>query len=633
MGPFSYLRSIYSLDTLDTRFTNPTSVPYKPTSNNGIDSSKKDDPAPSNRGRTDRNGQPVAEPSKWNTLEFYVYYLVFIVTVPYMFWIAYDVSRPSDPNYVKYKDYLSPGWIPGRKIDLTDAQYSSFRRNIPYLSVLVVVHPLLRRLYNAFHSLPSQSGTLKINGNTSTAEGDARLSQRASWDFLFAVIFLCALHGFSALKVILILVTNFFLATSLPRNYIPVATWIFNISILFSNELCRGYRFEAIADFISPAPNTISGESLLHEWGRWLDRHGGIMSRWEVLFNITVLRLISFNMDYYWSLNRRAGSPIEKKQLDPSNLSERDRISIPADAKNYSFRNYFAYAIYAPLYLTGPIMTFNEYISQAKYAPRTIETSRTIKYGIRFFLVLLCMEVLLHFDYCVVISKAHPNWSDYTPAQISMLAFFNLHVIWLKLLIPWRFFRLWALIDGMDPPENMVRCVSNNPSPLAFWRGWHKSYNRWLIRYIYVPLGGSSSKDFASIARSILNYLAVFTFVALWHDINLNLLIWGWLVVLFMLPEVIGGYLFPKKKWQDRPRAYQIIRGFGVTANILLMMTANLVGFAVGVDGLKSIISSIFNDYHGLVFLVTAILALFVGVQVMFEIRESEKRRGIFMKC
>ncbi|RQM08373.1 hypothetical protein DH86_00002617 [Scytalidium sp. 3C] len=527
-------------------------------------------------------------------------------------------------------------WLTKGQQDLSDAQYSDFRRNIPYISLLLLLHPLLRRIYDTFRPIPTQTSSSKANGGSqivASAEGKARLEQRASFDFGFALIFLCALHGFSALKVLAILLVNFSIATRLPRNYIPVATWIFNIGILFANELCQGYKYAAIADFLSPIPASAGqGESLLHAWGAWLDSHGGIMSRWEVLFNLTVLRLISFNLDYYWSLDRRAGSPIEK-QLDPSNLSERDRVSIPADARDYSFRNYVAYAIYAPLYLTGPIITFNEYISQCKYAPKTIATTRTAKYGIRFLLCLLSMEVLLHFDYCVAISKANPNWGDYTPAQLSMLSFFNLHIIWLKLLIPWRFFRLWALIDGIDPPENMVRCVSNNPSALAFWRAWHKSYNRWLIRYIYIPLGGSSSKDWVSIARSIMNYIAVFTFVALWHDINLNLLIWGWLIVLFMLPEVIGGLLFPKKRWLSRPRAYQIISGLGITANILMMMSANLVGFAVGVDGLKSIVSNIFHDYHGLIFLVTAISALFVGVQVMLEIRQSEFRQGINMKC
>ena len=60
-----------------------------------------------------------------------------------------------------------------------------------------------------------------------------------------------------------------------------------------------------------------------------------------------------------------------------------------------------------------------------------------------------------------------------------------------QLLIPWRFFRLWALADGIDPPENMVRCMANNYSTLGFWRSWHRSYNLWLTRLVtrsLVPL-------------------------------------------------------------------------------------------------------------------------------------------------
>lgn len=54
--------------------------------------------------------------------------------------------------------------------------------------------------------------------------------------------------------------------------------------------------------------------------------------------------------------------------------------------------------------------------------------------------------------------------------------------IHIQLLIPWRFFRLWALADGIDPPENMIRCVTNNYSTLGFWRSWHRSYNLWIVR-------------------------------------------------------------------------------------------------------------------------------------------------------
>lgn len=333
----------------------------------------------------------------------------------------------------------------------------------------------------------------------------------------------------------------------------------------------------------------------------------------------------------------------KKKQLDPAALSERDRVKIPAEQSAFNGRNYVAYILYSPLYLTGPIVTFNDYISQQKYAPQSLTKSRTILYGTRFFLTLLSMELILHFIYAVAISNSSPNWSLYTPGQLSMLAFFNLHIIWLKLLIPWRFFRLWALLDGIDPPENMVRCVSNNYSAFAFWRGWHRSLNRWVVRYLYVPLGGGNNRSapnsgkpqssLFSKARQIFNFLVVFTFIALWHDINLQLLMWGWLITLFVLPEVIGTLLFPASRWRSRPNAYRVICGIGAVGNVLMMMIANLVGFALGVDGIKGLLSQLLGSYAGLVYLVSACCALFVGVQVMFEIREEELRAGIRMKC
>jgi D-alanyl-lipoteichoic acid acyltransferase DltB (MBOAT superfamily) len=109
-----------------------------------------------------------------------------------------------------------------------------------------------------------------------------------------------------------------------------------------------------------------------------------------------------------------------------------------------------------------------------------------------------------------------------------------------QLLIPWRFFRAWALLDGIDPPENMVRCMANNYSTFGFWRSWHRSYNLWIIRYIYIPLGGSRNV--------VLNTVLVFSFVALWHDLTFRLLMWGWLVSLFVIPELVASYVLPASK-------------------------------------------------------------------------------------
>ena len=97
MSLFSYIRSIYALDTIDTRFTSSSSIPYKIVVDDRARSAaaraKRDDSIPGAGIKTDYSGRPVAQPSKWRTPEFYFYYFVFITTVPYMFWIAYDVSR------------------------------------------------------------------------------------------------------------------------------------------------------------------------------------------------------------------------------------------------------------------------------------------------------------------------------------------------------------------------------------------------------------------------------------------------------------------------------------------------------------------------------------------------------------
>ncbi|KAF2862152.1 MBOAT-domain-containing protein [Piedraia hortae CBS 480.64] len=531
------------------------------------------------------NGEPLpySRPSRWKSTEFYCYYFGFMVVPFFMFKSVYDVSQPSHPGYKHFESRLSPGWIPGRKFDNSDAQYSSFRENVPYLALLLVLHPLLRVTISA-------------------RDGFER---RARFDLCFALVFLFALHGLSALKILIILTANYALATQLPRDIVPIATWVFNVAILFANELCHGY----------PLPKG------------WFPFEG-LIPRWEILFNITVLRLIAYNFDYIWMLDRRSGSPLEKKR-NAETTNERERVSSGALPSDFTFANYLSYTLYSPLYLAGPIINFNDYISQTRQRLPSINRERITAYALRLGFCLLTMEILLHYFYVVALCAAKPNWNMYTPFQLSMLGYFHLHVIWLKLLLPWRFFRLWSLLDGIDPPENMARCMSDNYSALAFWRAWHRSFNRWVVRYIYVPLGGTSS----SRIRSVRNYLAVFTFVALWHDINLKLLIWGWLVVVFIAPEIILRTVFAPGKFKGREEVYRVLAGLGAVGNILMMMTANLVGFAIGVDGLAGLVTALTETTQGRLFLPLACACLFIGAQIMFEVRESEYRRGLDLKC
>lgn len=492
--------------------------------------------------------------------------------------------------------------------DNSDHQYGSFRRNVPYLAIVFALHSALRRIGWKVY-------TNSDRHRSYPDPDDARLAFRTRFDIAFGLLFIAVLHGASAFKIVAILYLNFQIGRNVPPRFAAAATWISAIAILFANDIYDGFPYGRLLGF---------------GWAHSLDRFSGLMSRWELLFKFSILRMISFNIDYSWSLSTTQDPP-----TSPSDLSDRDRVRLPARPHDYSFLNYLAYTLYSPLYLAGPIMTFNDYIAQNRSKPPSISRSRTVLYGIRFVIAFLAMELFLHYIYVIAIFRAKPDWSTYSPFQLSMLGFFNLTHIWLKLLLPWRFFRLWALADGIDAPENMVRCVSNNYSALAFWRGWHRSYNRWVVRYIYVPLGGSriSSDPILNRAWAALNFFVVFTFVALWHDIKLRLLQWGWLISLFVLPEVLARMAFPPSKWRHDQGRYRVLAGIGAVANILMMMIANLVGFAIGLDGIKDLIAGIAGSAAGLAFVLAACAAIFVAVQVMFELREEELRNGIVLAC
>ncbi|THV05151.1 MBOAT-domain-containing protein [Dendrothele bispora CBS 962.96] len=543
---------------------------------------------PSTARSTSLPSENTRRPSRWGTLEFRFYLVVLCLALPLMIWIPVTLSNPSHRNWPLYHGLLHPGRLFGRPLDNSDSQYRSFRNNIPILALVAGLFITLKFAWSRLYSL--------TNGHSSQNDRFHLIS----FNVFFSILFLFGLHGASVIKVIVILLLNYYIAkTCRSSKLAPILTWLFNIGILFLNDRYNGYRFSDLTPSLA-----------------MLDSIEGFYPRWYINFNITMLRLISFNMDYYWAC-RKAGS------AEPNtSLNEKQRQTVSHPDEMYSCMNYLCYALYSPLYIAGPIITFNDFLWQFR-RPLPMTKSSVVGYLIRFLFSLLTMEFILHFMYVVAI-KDRKAWIGDTPAEISMIGFWNLIIVWLKLLLPWRFFRLWALMDGIDPPENMVRCMANNYSVFGFWRSWHRSYNLWIIRYIYIPLGG--------IKNVFLNSVLAFTFVALWHDLTFKLLAWGWLVSLFILPEMLARYFLPPSRYSSEPW-YRHVCAFGAVFNILLMMTANLVGFVIGVDGIKFFINQIFGTLEGFRFLIIVIFCLFVGVQLMFEYREEEMRNGVYRRC
>lgn len=161
--------------------------------------------------------------------------------------------------------------------------------------------------------------------------------------------------------------------------------------------------------------------------------------------------------------------------------------------------------------------------------------------------------------------------------EIVFCGYFSLIFMYLKFLIIWRFFRIWALFDSIFAVENMPKCIFNNCTFRGFWQGWHASINVWIIRYVYKPLGARESQNWT--------IWIIFFFIGLWHDVQLNWIAWALLnCVFFSLENFLIGLLGKKIRSAEKYFPYRILIGLLGALNLVFLALANLA-IMLGFDG------------------------------------------------
>lgn len=221
--------------------------------------------------------------------------------------------------------------------------------------------------------------------------------------------------------------------------------------------------------------------------------------------------------------------------------------------------------------------------------------------------------------------------------------YLSLKLVWLKFVLLWRFFRLWAMLDGRDPPENLPRCMSTHYSALSFWRTWHASLSLWLLKYLYLPLGGRHHR--------MRNLAVTFGFVAAWHGLEARMFGWAALVLLSLAPEVLASQLLleappaasstsattPARGEKGRGSSlrhkwyYEHLVAAGGATSIGGLIIANLAGF--GSSGMAAVRAALETDARddvgGTLRTVGGAWALlFVGVHLMRDLERWRSRRA-----
>ncbi|XP_053568358.1 protein-cysteine N-palmitoyltransferase HHAT isoform X2 [Bombina bombina] len=182
---------------------------------------------------------------------------------------------------------------------------------------------------------------------------------------------------------------------------------------------------------------------------------------------------------------------------------------------SYSFTSMLVYVFYYPVFHNGPIITFNEFSKQMD--KQDLGWSKHSICALTFDIVRLFIwwwlaESMLHLMYIHAIYSSYSLLEQVSYWALGGLALAQVLFFYVKYLVLYGLPALIIRLDGLNPPA-LPRCVSTMFSFTGIWRSFDVGLHRFLVRYIYIPLGGSQRGLWGMLFSTALT----FTFVCFWH--------------------------------------------------------------------------------------------------------------------
>eukprot|EP00039_Didymoeca_costata_P014721 m.240521 g.240521 ORF g.240521 m.240521 type:complete len:562 (+) comp16082_c0_seq8:99-1784(+) len=543
-------------------------------------------------------------------LEYFIYGCISLYGWSCIFNSIHEESNDFEVSNVA-RQGLQSGWLPWttRKMDLKDLQYRMFRQNIPLLCKVALLSISAKLILSKF-------GTDCLDWSARE-----RLRWKTRFYGIFTFLFILILHGPNILHIFWILGVNYWIsevcASKDGSRFGIAASWAFSCCLILWVAWRHGFedfQFKSLP-LVGPVLGIVDALPVLTAWH---DR-----------FPLIMLRMLSFNMDRHWaSVSSKQDIPIKTEKSEKEMATQSYK-----NPEDYNFVWYLIYVCYPPLYIAGPIITFNSFLSSLKGDGVQFSLLQKLLYGARALNCLFLYEVFIHYFYIGAIAQT--GWYTHffaNPLRCLQFGLMAVLFLYLKFLCIWRFFRAWALFDDIYPPENMPQCIIATTGVATFWKGWHSSFNKWLVRYVYIPLGGSfkgAKNGVLNVFRRVVNVAVVFTFVAVWHDQTLSLLAWGWLLVICFTPELIVKYYFGLEKYKHFRKTvwYRHLEALGSVLVIVELILANVIGFSTGLKGASKLaIASASSE--NISAMVSTVIFLFASAQISHEIRRRQASKN-----
>ena len=200
--------------------------------------------------------------------------------------------------------------------------------------------------------------------------------------------------------------------------------------------------------------------------------------------------------------------------------------------------DFSAFVLAFPQLTMGPILRYDEWRGALK--ERTVARGDVLL-GFECFAVGLCFKVLLADQLAPLWASLERIGYGYLSTPLAWLGAASYS---LQLYFDFSGYSLMAMglgqMLGLRVPRNFdlpytARSVSE------FYRRWHITLGTWFRDYLYIPLGGSRRGK----ARTALALAVVWVFTGLWHGASWNFVLWGVMLLAFILLEkfCIGSFL------------------------------------------------------------------------------------------
>ncbi|KAK7199305.1 glycerol uptake protein [Novymonas esmeraldas] len=385
----------------------------------------------------------------------------------------------------------------------------------------------------------------------------ARAVAGQSWSLptfyaIVGVVFVAIVHGPHFFLPLLIIAANYVVFTRLQR-WCPywlfmAIMWTTHVALLYIIEINEGFELTYWMQYYLPTSvdNALSivGFPQQPMWDQYM--------RWYVAYRMTTLRLIAFNYDLREATHaaararERAAERHDTACVECAQLRERNNVAAALlaeasrcykyrteytrDLADYSFVNYVAYVLFPPLYIAGPMSSFNAFVSHMRVPSTAMPLRAMARYAFGIARLYVTECILMHFVHLSALGKNTHLLLRMSVLEQAHFLLFMLAYLWIKFSFIWKSSRLFAMLSGIEVPEDMRRCFANTLTVRDFWRDWHASFNLWIVRYMYIPMGGRG--------RVALSVLPIFLFIAVWHDPALHLIKWALCIAVMFVAEM-----------------------------------------------------------------------------------------------